>query len=122
MSLAFTSTMLLAQNLTPFGGLFMIVPRYIQATMPQDGGSDAAFFSSQFSMEPQASANGVMMAVDNFTTGIARWFYARFLYDPSAVGWDAATPLLARTGFLLLGNALCMYCWCAYGLNDRKKE
>lgn len=124
-SLLFGSAMLLFQNFAPWGAAFMLLPRCLLALCPGDGGADQAFFSSQFPREAQASANGLLTAVDNVVSGVSRWLYARFLFDPAARGWSATTPLLARTAFTLVANGLCLYSWWRYGRPSRaepKKE
>ncbi|CAK8988911.1 unnamed protein product [Durusdinium trenchii] len=115
MSLSFGSAMLIIQNFAPYSALFLLVPRCFLALCPGDGGADSAFFSSQFPREAQASANGLLIAVDNIVSGFSRWLYARFLFDPAARGWQAMLPLSARTVFTLLSNALCWYAWWRYG-------
>lgn len=113
-NLLFGSIMLIIQNFGPFGAFFLLLPRCFLALCPGDGGADAAFFSSQFPREAQASANGLLIAVDNIVSGVSRWLYARFLFDPAARGWMATIPLSARTIFTLMSNALCWYAWWKY--------
>lgn len=120
-SLGFGSAMLLIQTFAPFGAAFLLVPRCLLAFCPGDGGSDAAFFSSQFPPQAQASANGLLTAVDNIVSGVARWLFARFFFDPSTKGWPAVLPLAVRTVCTLLSNALALYAWWVYGRPGRRK-
>ncbi|CAE7833726.1 unnamed protein product [Symbiodinium necroappetens] len=119
-SLGFGSAMLLIQTFAPFGAAFLLVPRCLLAFCPGDGGSDAAFFSSQFPPQAQASANGLLTAVDNIVSGVARWLFARFFFDPSTKGWPAVLPLAVRTVCTLLSNALALYAWWIYGRRSRR--
>lgn len=121
-NLLFGSAMLIIQNFGPFGAIFLLVPRCFLALCPGDGGADAAFFSSQFPREAQASANGLLIAVDNIVSGVSRWLYARFLFDPAARGCLAMMPLSARTIFTLLSNALCWYAWWRYGHPNKSRK
>ncbi|CAE7208009.1 unnamed protein product, partial [Symbiodinium pilosum] len=121
-NLGFGSAMLLIQNFAPFGAIFLLLPRCLLAFCPGDGGADAAFFSSQFPAQAQASANGLLTAVDNIVSGVARWLFARFLFDPSTRGWPATLPLLVRTVCTLLSNALCLYAWWKYGRPEQRRK
>ncbi|CAJ1436173.1 unnamed protein product, partial [Effrenium voratum] len=112
---------LLVQSFAPFGAFFLLMPRCLLALWPGDGGADAAFFSLQFPRQAQASANGLLIATDNISSGLARWIFARWFFDPSASGWRATLPLWARTIFTLLSNALCLYSWWRYS-HTRKQE
>eukprot|EP00933_Yihiella_yeosuensis_P062035 TRINITY_DN64957_c0_g1_i1.p1 TRINITY_DN64957_c0_g1~~TRINITY_DN64957_c0_g1_i1.p1 ORF type:complete len:466 (+),score=76.07 TRINITY_DN64957_c0_g1_i1:77-1474(+) len=121
-STLFGSVMLVLQGLAPFGAIFMLLPRCLLALCPSDGGSEAALFSSQFPAEAQATANGLLSATDNLMSGLARLLFARFLFDPSARGWAATVPLLARIIFTLLGNAISLFLWWTYGRPEKKKD
>lgn len=113
-TIGFSSVMLLVQNFAPWGPVFLLLPRYLLALMPGDGGASDVFFSSQFPGEAQATAQGLLTAADNMMSGLARGLFARF-FDPAARGFEATYPLLARTGFMLLSNAVCLYSWSSFG-------
>merc|ERR1711879_824718 len=106
--------MLLVQNFAPWSPAFLLLPRYMLALMPGDGGAADVFFSSQFAGETQATAQGLLTAADNMMSGLARGFFARY-FDPAARGFEATYPLLARSCFMLLANAVCLYSWKRFG-------
>lgn len=116
-TIAFSSAMLLVQNFAPWGPVFLLLPRYMLALVPGDGGASDVFFSSQFEGEAQATAQGLLTAGDNMMSGLARGLFARY-FDPAARGFEATYPLLVRCGFMLLANLVCLYTWRRFaGLN-----
>lgn len=120
-SLTFNLLMRAVQIFAPFGAIFMLVPRYLLALVPGDGGAEAALFSSQFPSDVQATAAGFLMAADNFASAVARALYARYFFDPSARGWSATYPLLVRIVFKVLGSAVSFYVWRRFGAAMHKK-
>jgi len=120
-TIGFSSVMLLVQNFAPWGAVFMLLPRYMLALVPGDGGATDVFFSSQFHGEAQATAQGLLTAADNMMSGVARGLFARF-FDPGARGFAAAYPLLTRSVCTLLANAVCLYSWRRFGGMDAKKD
>lgn len=113
-STAFMSTMFVIQNFAPWGPAFLLLPRYLMALVPNDGGATDVFFSSQFAGEDQATAQGLLTAADNMMSGLGRWLFA-YCFNPAARGLAATHPLLARSVCLLLSNAVCIYTWRTYG-------
>jgi hypothetical protein len=113
-TLAFGSAMALVQSFAPWGAAFLLVPRYLLALMPGDGGADQVFFSSQFSSANQATAQGLLTSMDNLMSGLARGIFARY-FDPAARDWEATYPLLVRFTVLLLANSVCFYSWSKCG-------
>merc|ERR1719181_759324 len=107
-TIGFNSVMLLVQNFAPWSPAFLLLPRYLLALVPGDGGASDVFFSSQFAGEAQATAQGLLTAADNMMSGLARGFFARY-FDPSARGIAAAYPLWTRCVCTLLANAVCLY-------------
>merc|ERR1711918_218950 len=81
-TIAFSSTMLVAQVFAPWGPVFLLLPRYLLALMPGDGGASDVFFSSQFAGVAQATAQGLLTAADNVMSGLARGLFARY-FDPA---------------------------------------
>jgi len=124
-SLGFSTVMLMLQNFAPFGPVFLLLPRYLLAFIPGDGGASDVFFSSQFAGETQATAQGLLTAADNMTSGLARGLFAH-CFNPAARGVEATYPLLARSSAMLLSNMVCLYSWKRFGgMNDHgngKKE
>merc|ERR1712070_1266957 len=110
----FSSAMLLVQNLAPWGPVFLLLPRFLLAMVPGDGGASDVFFSSQFAGEAQATAQGLLTAADNMMSGIARGFFAHY-FNPAARGFEAMYPLLARSTFFVLANGVCLYSWRRFG-------
>merc|ERR1719454_1750256 len=113
-TIAFSSLMTLVQNFAPWGQAYLLLPRYLLALVPGDGGASDVFFSSQFAGEAQATAQGLLTAADNMMSGLARGFFAHY-FNPGARGFEASYPLLARFIFMLLANFVCLYSWRRFG-------
>merc|ERR1719247_2653652 len=106
--------MSLVQIFAPWSAVFLFLPRYGLALIPRDGGASDVFFSSQFAGEAQATAQGLLTAADNMMSGLARGLFAH-CFNPAARGVEATYPLLARSGFMLLANVVCLYSWRRFG-------
>lgn len=113
-TIGFNCAMLMLQNFAPWGAGFLLLPRYLLAMVPGDGGASDVFFSSQFSGEAQATAQGLLTAADNVMSGLARGIFAR-CFDPSARGFEATYPLVARSGFTCLAGLVCLHSWRRFG-------